>query len=62
MNSAPMIKKSNFYAIQEKENLPTNETITVFTAEEIEKRKAEAAKAYGTGKKLYRQAGRTFLC
>lgn len=61
MNAAPMIKKSNFYAIQEKENLPTNETVTVFTAEEIEKLKAEAAKAYGTGKKLYRQAGAYIL-
>ena len=56
MNSAPMIKKSNFYAIQEKEELPTSETVTIFTAEEIEKLKAEASKAYGTGKKLYRQA------
>jgi len=61
MNAAPMIKKSNFYAIQEKEELPTNETVTVFTAEEIEKLKAEAAKAYGTGKKLYRQAGAYIL-
>ena len=58
---APMIKKSNFYAIQEKEDLPTNETVIVFTAEEIEKLKAEAAKAYGTGKKLYRQAGAYIL-
>ena len=61
MNSAPMIKKSNFYAIQEKEELPTSETITVFTAEEIEKLKVEAAKAYSTGKKLYRQAGAYIL-
>ena len=61
MNAAPMIKKSNFYAIQEKEELPTNETVTVFTVEEIEKLKAEAAKAYGTGKKLYRQAGAYIL-
>ena len=61
MLSAPMIKKSNFYAIQDKEDLPTSETITVFTAEEIEKLKAEAAKAYGTGKKLYRQAGAYIL-
>ncbi len=61
MNAAPMIKKSNFYAIQEKEYLPTSETITVFTTEEIEKLKAEATKAYGTGKKLYRQAGAFIL-
>ena len=57
MNAAPMIKKSNFYAIQEKEDLPTSETVTVLTAEEIEKLKAEAKKSYKTGKKLYRQAG-----
>ena len=61
MLSAPMIKKSNFYAIQEKEELPTSETITVFTPEEIEKLKAEASKTYGTGKKLYRQAGAYIL-
>ena len=61
MNSAPMIKKSNFYAIQEKEELPTSETIIVFTTEEIEKLKAEASKAYATGKKLYRQAGAYIL-
>ena len=61
MNSTPMIKKSNFYAIQEKEELPTNETVIIFTAEEIEKLKAEASKAYGTGKKLYRQAGAYIL-
>lgn len=60
-NSAPMIKKSNFFAIQEKENLPTSETVTIFTAEEIEKLKAESEKAYGTGKKLYRQAGAYIL-
>ena len=61
MNAAPMIKKSNFYAIQEKEDLPTNETVTVFTAEEIERLKTEANKQYKTGKKLYRQAGAYIL-
>ena len=61
MNSAPMIKKSNFYAIQDKEDLPTSETITVFTLEEIEKLKDEAKKSYKTGKKLYRQAGAYIL-
>ena len=61
MNAAPMIKKSNFYAIQEKEDLPTSETVTIFTAEEIEKLKAEAKKSYKTGKKLYRQAGAYIL-
>ena len=61
MLAAPMIKKSNFYAIQDKENLPTSETITVFTSDEIERLKAEANKKYKTGKKLYRQAGAYIL-
>ena len=61
MNAAPMIKKSNFYAMQEKEDLPTSETITVFTSDEIEKLKLEANKKYKTGKKLYRQAGAYIL-
>ena len=33
MTNAPMIKKSNFLAAQNKENLPTSETVTVFTPE-----------------------------
>ena len=61
MNSAPMIKKSNFLAIQNKVDLPTSETVAIFTTEEIERLKAEAAKTYSTGKKLYRQAGAYIL-
>ena len=61
MQSAPMIKKANFMAAQGKENLPTNETVTIFTPEEIAKLKAEASKQYATGKKLYKQAGAIFL-
>ena len=61
MLSAPMIKKSNFYAMQDKEDLTTSETVTIFTAEEIEKLKAESAKTYKTGKKLYRQVGAYIL-
>ena len=61
MLSAPMIKKSNFYATQDKEELPTSETVTIFTTEEIEKLKAESSKSYKTGKKLYRQAGAYIL-
>lgn len=57
MNSAPMIKKSNFLAIQNKVDLPTSETVTIFTSVEIERLKLESAKIYSTGKKLYRQAG-----
>lgn len=36
-----MTKKSNFLSAQNKENLPTNETITIFTAKEIELFKKE---------------------
>ena len=61
MNSAPMIKRSNFLAIQNKVDLPTSETVTVFTAEELERLKAESAKTYATGKRLYRQAGAYIL-
>ena len=56
-----MIKKSNYFAMQDKEILPTSETVTVFTGEEIEKLKAEASKTYKTGKRLYRQASAYIL-
>ena len=55
MNSVPMIKKSNFMAAQNKEDLPTQETVTVFTPEEIEKFKTEAFSAYSNGKPKYQQ-------
>ena len=61
MSGAPMIKKSNYFAMQDKEILPTSETVTVFTGEEIEKLKAEASKTYKTGKRLYRQASAYIL-
>ena len=61
MQSVQMIKKANFMAAQGKENLPTNETVTIFTPEEIAKIKEEASKQYATGKKLYKQAGAIFL-
>ena len=40
MTAAPMIKKSSFMAGQGKEELPTFETVTIFTPEEITKFKA----------------------
>ena len=55
MNSVPMIKKSNFMAAQNKEDLPTQETVTVFTSEEIEKFKAEAFSTFSNGKPKYQQ-------
>ena len=56
MTGAPMIKKSNFMASQGKENLPTCETVTVFTEAEIERFKAECFRCYGSGKRIYNQA------
>ena len=61
MNSAPMIKKSNFFAAQEKENLPEYDTITVFTPEEIEQFKAEAFRCWGNGKRIYQQSAAYIL-
>lgn len=61
MQSTPMIKKSNFMASQGKENLPTNETVTVFTHEEIEKFKNEALSTFSNGKRKYQQAGAYIL-
>lgn len=46
MVSVPMIKKNIFMAAQQKENLPVNETVTVFTPEEIEKFKTEAFRCW----------------
>ena len=56
MTGAPMIKKSNFMASQGKEDLPTCETVTVFTEAEIERFKAECFRCYGSGKRIYNQA------
>ena len=55
MDSVPMMKKSNFMAAQNKEDLPTQETVTVFTPEEIDKFKAEAFSTHGNGKPKYQQ-------
>lgn len=61
MISAPMIKKSNFLAAQEKENLPTSETITVFTPEEIKIFKDEAFSTFSNGKRKYQQVAAYIL-
>ena len=61
MSSAPMIKKSNFLAAQEKELLPEYDTVTVFTSEEIEKFKAEAFRCWGNGKRIYQQSAAYIL-
>ena len=56
MAAAPMIKKSNFMASQGREDLPTFETVTIFTPEEITKFKAEAVRTWGNGTPIYQQA------
>ena len=56
MAAAPMIKKSDFMASQGKEDLPTSETVTIFTPEEIAKFKAEAVRAWENGALIYQQA------
>lgn len=61
MANVDMIKKSNFLSAQNKENLPTNETVTVFTEEEIEKFKDEAFSTFKDGKRKYQQAGAYIL-
>ena len=61
MANIEMTKKSNFLSAQNKENLPTNETITIFTAEEIELFKKECFRCWGTGKRFYQQAATYIL-
>ena len=60
-SSAPMIKKSNFLATQDKENLPVYDIVTIFTPEEIEKFKVEAFRCWGNGKRIYQQAAAYIL-
>ena len=55
MTLVPMIKRANFLAAQNKEDLPQCDTITIFSPEEIEKFKAEAFRCWGTGKRIYKQ-------
>ena len=61
MISTPMIKKSNFMAAQDKEDLPEYDTVTVFTPEEIEKFKTEAFRCYSNGSRVYQQAAAYIL-
>ena len=56
MTTVPMIKKANFMAAQGKENLPTFETVTTFTPDEIERFKAEAFRTWRNGERIYQQA------
>ena len=61
MRSVPMIKKQNFMAAQGKENLPTCDTVIVFTDEEIQKFKEECVRTWGTGKRMYQQSAAYIL-
>ena len=61
MISAGMIKKSNYLAMQGKENLPHSDTITVFTEEEIKNFKYEAFSTYSNGNKKYQQSAAYIL-
>ena len=57
MTNVEMIKRSNFMAGQGKENLPVNETVTVFTDDELERFKTEAFRAGQTSSQR-----RIYLC
>jgi Site-specific recombinase XerD len=61
MVSTPMIKKSNFLAAQDREDLPEYDTVTVFTPDEIERFKTEAFRCYSNGKRVYQQAAAYIL-
>ena len=61
MDAAPMIKRSNFLAAQGKEDLSTAETVTIFSPEEIDWFKTEAAHTWGNGEPIYQQSAAYFL-
>ena len=61
MQNVSMIKKANFLAAQDKPDLPTCETVTTFTPEEIQRFKNEAGRTWGTGKRLYQQSAAYLL-
>ena len=56
MQSVPMMKRANFLAAQDKECVPEQETVTVFTPAEIAKFKREAFSTFANGKRKYQQA------
>ena len=61
MQTVAMIKKENYLAAQGKPDLPTCETVTIFTPEEIDAFKAEAIRTWGTGKRFYQQSAAYIL-
>ena len=61
MQSVPMMKRANFLAAQDKECLPEQESVTVFTLTEIAKFKREAFSTFTNGKRKYQQAAAYIL-
>ena len=61
MQSVPMMKKANFLAAQDKEFVPEQEDVTVFTPTEIAKFKREAFSTFSNGKRKYQQAAAYIL-
>ncbi len=61
MTNVEMIKRSNFMAGQGKENLPVNETVTVFTDDELERFKTEAFRTNQNGSRKYQQSAAYIL-
>ena len=61
MQSVPMMKRANFLAAQDKECLPEQEQVTVFTPTEISKFKREAFATFANGKRKYQQAAAYIL-
>ena len=56
-----MMKKANFLAAQDKDCVPEQEQVTVFTATEIAKFKREAFSTFANGKRKYQQAAAYIL-
>ena len=56
MQSVPMMKRANYLAAQDKECVPEQEAVTVFTPAEIAKFKREAFATFANGKRKYQQA------
>ena len=62
MQSVPMMKKANFLAAQDKDCVPEQEQVTIFTPAEIAKFRREAFSTFTNGKRKYQQAAATFSC
>ena len=61
MQSVPIMKKANFLAAQDRECVPEQEAVTVFTPTEITKFKRKAFSAFANGKRKYQQAAAYIL-